>query len=89
METLSRPTNESTSRTSPPPRRPQQAEQPQRDPASRRYGGMHLRRDKRFLLSRQATIGATELVPAPMTTILPLEIDSLKSWKEAVMLWLS
>ncbi|MCE9557259.1 MAG: hypothetical protein K8T91_28255 [Planctomycetes bacterium] len=58
-------------------------------PASnaQRFGGMHLRRDKRFPFAGKVVPD----IPLPSRTseVAPLAADPLTAWKEAVMLWLS
>jgi hypothetical protein len=55
---------------------------------AQRFGGMHLRRDKRFPFAHKYVPGE---LPAPVATqpAAPLSADPLTAWKEAVMLWLS
>jgi len=52
-----------------------------------RYGGIHLRRDKRYHLGSRGVPAVPQLETAPKTA--PLSADPLTQWKEAVMLWLS
>src|SRR5207249_4182534 len=55
-------------------------------PIMHRYGGIHLRRDKRYLFSQRGNIDAIQ--PPSLKRVEPAEPDTLKAWKEAVMLWL-
>lgn len=54
---------------------------------AQRYGGMHLRRDKRFPFAGK--IVADGPLPTTAKEVAPLAADPLTVWKEAVMLWLS
>lgn len=54
-----------------------------------RFGGIHMRRDKRFPLSNRARFGTTPPPAAAPAPTPPARVDDLKSWQEAVMLWLS
>jgi hypothetical protein len=52
-----------------------------------RYGGIHLRRDKRYPLANRGAPPMPQPEAAPKPA--PLSADPLTQWKEAVMLWLS
>lgn len=76
------------------PAQPQGQSQPYnaryaKEPAgnAHRYGGIHLRRDKRYPLSSRGLPPVPELQPAAPPA--PRSADPLAQWKEAVMLWLS
>jgi hypothetical protein len=84
--------NETLVRPSP---EPQQASRgaPQRRNNSgggnaQRFGGMHLRRDKRFPFAHKYVPEAATTSAAPPAAP-SLAADPLTAWKEAVMLWLS
>ena len=54
---------------------------------AQRYGGMHLRRDKRFPFAGKYVADASPVLATEPAA--PLAADPLTAWKEAVMLWLS
>lgn len=54
---------------------------------AQRFGGMHLRRDKRFPIAGK--IVPESPLPPRAAEVPPLAADPLTVWKEAVMLWLS
>jgi hypothetical protein len=50
---------------------------------------MHLRRDKRFPFANRSRFDSAPPPVAPPPVSQPVEINGLKAWQEAVMLWLS
>lgn len=54
---------------------------------AQRFGGMHLRRDKRFPFAGKYQ--SDGILPLAVDAPAPLAADPLTAWKEAVMLWLS
>ncbi|MCE9552559.1 MAG: hypothetical protein K8T91_04165 [Planctomycetes bacterium] len=90
METQLRPASRSTIHPLIQPNRPQsKGATRQVNSGGRRFGGMHLRHDKRFPLSRQGNLSSIQPVSSRVISTPPSQNDELKSWKEAIMLWLS